>query len=255
MNNYPPNFLDHQQGSPEWLKSRYGHVTASRVADVIAVRKRGEGELACRKRYRTELLAEILRGRAAEHKVTDAMQFGTDNEPLARDAYERITGYEVDRVGFVLHPRIDRCGASPDGLVGDVGGVEIKVPETETFIEWKIAGVVPEEHKPQMYLNMACCERGKPVEFWDFFAHDPRLKDGVGNFLVRLPRDDKYIADMESKIEKFLDELLADAENFLAGHASLEKQLERSLEARKEFRKVHDAELMKQFQEESSTVL
>jgi len=232
MKRYPPNFLDGDQNSPEWLKQRAGHVTASRVADVIATRKRGEGELAARKRYRRELLAEILRGRAADHFVTEAMQFGIDNEPVARTAYEMMTGYEVERVGFVLHPRIARCGASPDGLVGDVGGVEIKVPETETFIEWKLAGVVPEEHKPQMYLNMACCERDRPIEWWDFFAHDPRLADGVGNFLVRLPRDDEKIAEMEHKIEEFLTELLADADRFVTGQGLDEKLRESIRNAR-----------------------
>lgn len=228
MKRYPPNFLDHDQNTPEWLQARAGNVTASRVADVIATRKRGDGELAARKNYRIELIAEILKGRTADHFVTEEMQFGKDNEPLARQAYEELTGYEVARVGFVLHPRIARCGASPDGLVGDVGGVEIKVPKTETFIEWKIAGVVPEEHKPQMYLNMACCERDKPVEWWDFFAHDSRLKDGVGNFLVRLPRDDKKISEMEEKIEQFLVELMADAERFLRVQ-SLEDKLRASI--------------------------
>jgi hypothetical protein len=250
MKVYPPNFLDHDQNSPEWLKARAGHVTASRVADVIATRKRGEGELAARKRYRRELLAEILRGRSADHFVTEAMQFGLDNEPLARTAYEMETGYIVERCGFVLHPRIDRCGASPDGLVGDVGGVEIKVPETETFIEWKIAGVVPEEHKPQMFLNMACCERGKPVEWWDFFAHDPRLADGVNSFLVRLPRDDKYIADMEAKIEQFLVELLADADRFVSGQ-SLEEKLRQSV---KQAGKYTDDEMMAMLRDEGISV-
>lgn len=225
---YPPNFLDGDQNSPEWLKQRVGHVTASRVADVITTRKRGEGELAARRRYRTELLAEILKGRAADHLVTEEMQYGIDNEPVARTAYEMLTGYEVDRVGFVLHPRIARCGASPDGLVGAEGGVEIKVPKTETFIEWKLAGVVPPEHRPQMYLNMACCERDCPVQWWDFFAHDPRLKDGIGNFLVRLPRDNKEIADMESKIEQFLCELAGEAERFVTGQ-SLDEKLRQSI--------------------------
>jgi hypothetical protein len=243
---YPANFLDGDQNSPEWLKQRAGHVTASRVADVIATRKRGEGELAVRKNYRIELLAEILRGRASDHFVTEEMQFGLDNEPVARTAYEMLTGYEVDRVGFVLHPRIARCGASPDGLIGDDGGVEIKVPKTETFIEWKIAGVVPEEYRPQMYLNMACCERDCPVQWWDFFAHDPRLKDGIGNFLVRLPRDDQKIADMEAKIEQFLAELLADADRFITGE-SLETKLRKSI---KQTGKYTDEQMMQMLQEE-----
>jgi predicted nucleic-acid-binding protein len=97
---------------------------------------------------------------------------------------------------------------------------------------------------------MACCERDKPVEWWDFFAHDPRLKDGVGNFLVRLHRDDEKIADMEAKIEQFLLELMGDAERFLKNE-TLEEKLRGAVQ---KAGKYTDAEMMEMLRDEGISV-
>ena len=114
MKTLPPNFLDVDQQTPEWLIARVGCVTASRVKDVVAKLKNGK-ESAARASYKLELLTELLTGRATEHYVSQAMDFGTENEPLARTTYELNQGVEVERVGFVLHPQIKHAGASPDG--------------------------------------------------------------------------------------------------------------------------------------------
>src|ERR1700678_1993105 len=115
MKTLPPNFLDVDQQTPEWLAARIGCVPASRVKDVVAKLKNGK-ESAARASYKLELLTEVLTGRATEHYVSQAMDFGSENEPLARTTYEIAKGVEVERVGFVLHPTIKRAGASPDGL-------------------------------------------------------------------------------------------------------------------------------------------
>lgn len=206
MKNYPPNFLDVAPNSPEWLRARIGHVTASRVADVIGKKAKG-GYYADRAKYMGEIIAEMLTGTATEHYVTAEMQWGIDNETLARTAYEMETGLQVERVGFVLHPTIARCGSSPDGLIGKDGGVEFKCPMTTTHIGYRIARVVPLAYRPQMFLNMDCCER----EWWDFYSYDPRLKDEIAGFRMRLYRDEKKIAEIRDEIEMFLDELATQA--------------------------------------------
>jgi len=109
---YPENYLDIQQNTPEWLIERIGSVTASRVKDATAVLKSGK-ESAARASYKLELLSEIITGRAVEHYVSQAMDFGTENEPLARGAYEINQGVEVERIGYIRHPSIPRSGASP----------------------------------------------------------------------------------------------------------------------------------------------
>lgn len=187
------------QGTPEWLHVRTGRITASRVGDVVAKRKRGTEEMACRRDYRMELLCERLTGRAADHYVSPDMDRGSEQEPYARAAYEVATGAMVDQVGFILHPTMDFSGASPDSLVDLDGGLEIKAPKTATHIEWMDAGNVPEEHVPQMLWNMCCAER----DWWDFLSFDDRLPPGLRTFACRLQRDEKRIAEMEYEVMQF----------------------------------------------------
>lgn len=202
MKRWPENYLTMQQGSPEWLYERCGQVTASRVVDVVAKLKNGK-ESAARQSYKMELLSETITGRAAEHFVSMAMDYGYENEPLARSAYEITKSLEVERIGYVRHPRIPRTGASPDGLVGDDGLVEIKVPNTTTHLGYLIGEVVPKDYIPQMMWQMSCTER----QWCDFVSYDPRLPEEFGLFIVRLDRDESLIAEMEREVEKFLAEL------------------------------------------------
>lgn len=190
--------LDFPQGSEEWLASRAGKVTASRMADVMAKIKTGEA--ASRRDYRAQIVAEILTGKPQDGGFTNAeMQWGTDQEPFARSAYEVKTGVMVDQVGLVLHPSTDRAAASPDGLVGD-GLVEIKCPKTATHLQYILDEVVPSKYQPQMLWQMACADR----PWCDFVSFDPRLPDDLQLFIVRFTRDDERIAAMEAEVQAFL---------------------------------------------------
>src|SRR5690242_11259103 len=122
------------QGSPEWFAARLGKVTASRVADVVAKTAKGAASTS-RANYMAQLIVERLTQRATETFTNAAMQWGTDTEPQARNAYAFRTDSEIQEVGFVTHPNIAQSGASPDGLVGTDGMVEIKCPITATHIE------------------------------------------------------------------------------------------------------------------------
>lgn len=193
-----------EQQTPEWLQMRVGMVTASRVDDVLAVPANGKGELKCRAKYRTEIISECLTGRAAEHYVTPAMEWGIETEPLARAAYEMRLDLEVADGGFHIHDEITRFGASPDGLIGEEGLLEVKCPTTATHIEWIIAGVTPEEYQPQMLAEMACTGR----RWCDFVSFDPRLPKKMQLFVRRFPRNDERIAAMEKEVLKFLEEVI-----------------------------------------------
>jgi len=192
------------QGSAEWLDIHRGKITASRIADVLAVLKKG-GEGADRRNYRIEQIAERLTGRSEDHYVSPEMEWGTEFEPVARSAYEIATNSIVDTVGFVLHPTFDYAGSSPDGLVNEDGGLELKCPKTTTHIKWLDEGIVPEEHQAQCLWNMACCERN----WWDFMSFDPRMPAGARVFIVRMLRDDERIAAMEAEVLKFNGEVEA----------------------------------------------
>ena len=185
------------QGTPEWLSERAGKVTASMVSAVLM-----KPETAGFRDYQAQLVAEILTGKPQGSDYTNAaMQFGTEMEPLARSAYEAETGFSVDEVGFCQHPTIERAGASPDGLVGDSGLVEIKCPKVATHLAYLIAGVVPAGYKNQMMWQMACTSR----DWCDFASFRPDLPEHLQLFIVRFKRDPERIKELETAVVAFLD--------------------------------------------------
>lgn len=189
------------QRSPEWFAARSGKVTASRVADVIAKTKTGWG--ASRANYAAQLVAERLTGTVEEGYTNAAMQWGTDQEPEARIAYEFRHEVTVFEVGFVPHPSIAMAGASPDGLVGEFGLVEIKCPNTATHIETLRSGSVPGKYLTQMQWQMACTQR----DWCDFVSFDPRMPEAMRLFVRRVPRDEDLIAELEREVVAFLAEI------------------------------------------------
>lgn len=193
--------LDLIQGSEEWLKIRLGKVTASRVSDVIAKTKSGYS--ASRANYMAELIAERLTGEAAPRFTNAAMEWGTATEGEARNAYSFMRNCDVTQVGFVHHPAINMAGASPDGLVGDDGLLEIKCPNTSTHIDVFMADQAPTKYIPQMQWQMACTGRA----WCDFVSYDPRMPAHLRLYKTRVERDDALIASIEKEVTAFLTEL------------------------------------------------
>jgi putative phage-type endonuclease len=190
-----------EQGTPEWFAARLGNVTASRVADVIAKTKSGYS--ASRENYMAQLICERMTGTVAESYTNAAMQWGTETEPLARAAYESLADVLVDEVGYVQHPRIERAGASPDGLIGLFGLLEIKCPNSSTAIDTLITEQVPTKYITQMQWQMVCTGRA----WCDFVSFDPRLPSGLQMFVKRVDFDAEYAATLEIEVVKFLTEL------------------------------------------------
>jgi len=192
-----------EQGTPEWFAARLGNVTASRVADVIAKTKSGYS--ASRENYMAQLICERMTNTVAESYSNAAMQWGTETEPLARAAYESFADVLVDEVGYVPHPIIERAGASPDGLVGVDGQIEIKCPNTATHIDTLLSNQVPTKYITQMQWQMACTRRA----YCDFVSFDPRLPNGLQLFVKRVEYDAEYAEMLAAEIVKFLEELNA----------------------------------------------
>lgn len=189
------------QGSPEWFAARCGKVTASRVSDVMARIKSGWG--ASRTNYAAELIAERLTGATAPSFTNAAMQWGTDQEPFARQAYAQRFGVDVFEVGFIDHPEVSMSGASPDGYVGEAGMVEIKCPQTATHLDTLLSGGVPDKYEVQMQWQMACAGR----EWCDFVSFDPRLPPSMRLFVQRVPRDVSRILELETEVQAFIREI------------------------------------------------
>jgi putative phage-type endonuclease len=189
------------QRSEAWFQSRLGRVTASRVADVIAKTKSGYS--ASRDNYMAQLICERLTGQQGESFTNAAMTWGTETEPLARSAFEAYADVMVEEVGFVPHPRIRDSGASPDGLVGLFGMLEIKCPNTATHIDTLLSQTVPGKYITQMQWQMRCCER----QWCEFVSFDPRLPQDLQLFVKRVEFDPEYVAMLEKEVIQFLAEL------------------------------------------------
>lgn len=190
-----------EQGSPEWFEQRRGKVTASRIADIMAKTKSGYST--SRQNYLMQLLCERLTGKVEESFKSSAMQRGNDLEPEARNWYQLETGEIVEQVSFIDHPNIDDAGASPDGLVGNEGLIEIKCPNTATHIETLRSKKPSDRYYKQMQWQMACTSR----KWCDFVSFDNRLPDNLAYFCVRIDRNEDAIAEIEAEVNKFLEEL------------------------------------------------
>lgn len=189
------------QRTDEWFAARCGKVTASRVADVMAKTKNGYS--ASRQNYLAQLVSERMTGQPAQTFSNAAMQWGTEQEPFARAAYEIKHGLMVDEVGFINHPEISMAGASPDGLVDDRGLVEIKCPNTATHIEYLLGKEPPSQYKPQMTFQLMCTGR----DWCDFVSFDPRMRDDLKLFVVRFTPTDEYKKEIEAEVRKFLQDV------------------------------------------------
>ena len=187
------------QSSIEWLMERCGKVTASRFKDVIVTLKSGKPG-AEREKYLWETVIERLTGKPKEHFTNDAMAWGTEQEVFARIDYEARTGAFGTETGFIEHPTIDLCGGSPDGLVDDDGGIEIKCPWNSAIHLATWLNGMPEEHMAQVQGLMWITGR----QWWDFVSYDPRLQDaGLSLYIQRIPRDEEFIQAMSEKIVGF----------------------------------------------------
>jgi putative phage-type endonuclease len=188
------------QRTPEWFAARCGKVTASRISDVIAELKDKTKEATGRRNYRRELVLERYSGVPQESGYTSfAMQQGVLKEDAARNAYAFAAGVDVEEVGFVEHPTIALAGASPDGLVGPNGVLELKCPEANAMFEMLVKMPLDKDYRVQVQWQLACTGR-----LWADVAF---YREGLPVEIVHVPRDDMMIETLERDVRKFLAEV------------------------------------------------
>lgn len=188
-----------EQRSEEWFQARLGKVTASRVADVLAKIKSGES--ASRRNYKIQLVSERLTGERQETYVNQAMQDGIDREQFARDRYVQQFG-EVEEVGFIQHPTLE-AGASPDGLVGTDGIIEIKCPIGSTHTETLMTQEVPSKYVPQIQFQLLVTGR----KWCDFVSYNPMFPKNLQVFVRRVFANKEYQQELEDEVKQFLKEV------------------------------------------------
>ncbi len=199
------------QGTLEWKLEKLGHVSAGSVSDILATTKSGESKM--RDNYKWRLITERITGQVQESYVNDAMVWGIETEEQARITYEITYGVKVTQTGFLKHPAMQWVGASPDGLVGSVGGIEIKCPNTTTHLQTLKSKKAPTKYISQMQMGMWVTNRN----WWDFISYDPRLPQALQFFCVRVPRDQEYIDRMEKEVIKFLAEVEKEVQDLTGG--------------------------------------
>lgn len=210
------------QGSEEWFAARCGKATASEFSSILA---KGQGKT--RASYLRRVLAERLTGKPNESFKNADTDRGHRQEPLARMAYEARTGYLVEEVGFVDHPKL-LAGCSPDGLVDDDGGAEIKSVIPTVQVETILRGNYPPEHVAQVQGNLWVTER----KWWDFNSYCPTMPARHRLYTFRVLRDEEYIANLAKEVETFLCEVDA-LHKQLMEEDNLEALLKASIEQRR----------------------
>jgi len=196
-----------EQRTEEWFQQRLGKVTASRISDVIAKTKTGVST--SRQNYLIQLVSERLTGKKGDSFVNQAMLDGIERESAARALYMLNRDVSVTEVGFFDHPVINNSGASPDGAVNAeedgkyAGLIEIKCPIETTHTNTLMSKSVPSKYIPQMQWQLACTG----AKWVDFVSYNPNFPMELQLFIVRVDRDDTYIAELEAEVLKFLDEV------------------------------------------------
>lgn len=181
--------------TPEIAAARVGNITASRIKDMLA-----EGKGVTRAKYAAQLAAERMTGKPHRSAFTSAsIDHGNEMEAHARMRYEIRNGVMVMESDFVPHPQIVRCGATPDGTIGDDGLIEIKCPESHTFVDYIMSGEIPRAYRLQMLWQIACTKR----RWCDFVAFDPDLPDEDNFLQIRFIPTPEEIKTLEFEVIKF----------------------------------------------------
>ncbi|MEO1721358.1 MAG: lambda exonuclease family protein [Pseudomonadota bacterium] len=191
----PEIIKDVDQGSAEWLSLRAGLPSASCFDKVMAKGRSGTASKT-RQSYMNQLAGEIITGEPEPAYQNADMQRGHEHEPIARASYEFMTGNAVEQVAGA---RLGRVWCSPDGLIGDDGGYEAKSHKPSILIAMIEDGGFPPQHSAQVQGNLWVTGR----EWWDLHCFWP----GMPHFIKRAYRDEAYIAELSSAVDRFLDEL------------------------------------------------
>lgn len=198
---------DEVQRNDEWHSDRTGIPTASRFKDVLTKPKTKADQEAgvlsqTARSYALDIIAERLTGERKEFS-TAATEWGNYNEPFAIEYYQEITGNSVMECGFVKHPTV-ATGASPDGLIGLDGGVEVKCPyNTSIHLNNALSGEVPAEYYAQIQGQIWVCG----LDWVDFVSFDPRIEGKARMSIVKVERDDQFIENLEKQILNFNEKL------------------------------------------------
>lgn len=191
-----------EQGTTEWHRMRAGVITASKVHDIIKKGRAKGSYSAARQVYMNELIAQVCTGLLPDELTAKQVIWGKDNEPKALALYDPFEEKSIHQIAFIYGMDM-RCGVSPDALVNDNGGLEIKCPwTTSQYIDQLLGGVPKPEYLTQMQYSMWLTKR----EYWDFANYDPRMKKNNIKIVTHEP-DLKLFEIFDNEIPKFIEDM------------------------------------------------
>lgn len=185
-----------EQLSDEWFAARAGLPTASNFDKIIT--SKGE-QSKQRKKYLHQLAGEKITGVKENGYVNAAMERGVQLESEAVSMYELVTDKQVKKVGLCYLDEKKDCGCSPDGLVGEDGGIEIKCPSLAVHVGYLLDNKLPADHFQQIQGCLFVTGR----KWWDYISYYP----GVKPLIVRVERDETFIESLRFNVNLFCKEL------------------------------------------------
>jgi len=188
--------LDCKQLGPEWFAARAGVPSASNFDKIVTTKGEPSAQA---KNYMYQLAGERLTGAKTETHQSAAMQRGIELEAEARSLYELMTDETVQTVGICYPNEDKKYSCSPDGLVGEDGGTEIKCPLIHTHVGYLLDGKLPTAYFQQVHGSMLVAGR----KWWDFMSYYP----GIKPFIIRVQRDEQFCKKLHAQLIKFCMEL------------------------------------------------
>jgi len=174
---------------------RAGLPTASKFSEIVT----GKGEPSkSRQKYMYQLAGEKITGAKEESFQSAAMSRGIEMEAQARQLFEMVHDVTVEEVGLCLEEE-GKWGCSPDGLIGEDGGVEIKCPSLSVHVEYLLNGKIPCTYYQQVQGSMFVTGR----KYWWFMSYYPGMKP----LMIKAKPDEKFHAALEVELTKFVVEL------------------------------------------------
>lgn len=185
-----------EQRTDAWHKQRAGKFTGSRFVNVLARNKRTGEPLKAYDDLIWQIVVERMTGSPVDGASGFALQWGTDVEPFAREAYEFETGSIVTESEFIIHPDYDFIGCSPDGIVSNKKGLEMKCPKSSAVHLERYLSGIPDEYIPQVQGSMWITGKTE----WDFVSYDPRMPVSHRLLIITIKRDDDFINKLQSAV-------------------------------------------------------
>ena len=185
-----------KQNSEQWFQEKLGKPSASNASKIIT----NDGTPSKQRiSYLYELAAEIITSKREEGYQNSNMLTGQEREEESKTLYELLYDVKVTQVGVIYKDKAKEFLCSPDGIVNNEYGLELKNVLPKTQVKYLLDNVLPSEYFSQIQFSLYVTD----FKFWDFCSYYPGLKP----LLIRVARDEKFIRALRIELEIFCGEL------------------------------------------------